>query len=100
MQKAIHDFLTYERTNLVWSSLNTVLCVMPLIGLLVINPKTSDDLDFSSKTDPASATTTTPMSYKGLLILVCIANIFQFAFKPRLFYPDFKKRLFDTEEFT
>ena len=84
MNKAIHDFLSYEHTNLIWSSLNTVLCIMPLICLLVINPRLTDSLDLADS----------KISYTALLIGVCITNIFQFLLRPRLFYPDFKKKLF------
>ena len=88
MNKVIHDFLTYEYTNLIWSSLNTVLCIMPLICLFVINRKLPDDLDLDNS----------KMSYAILLVVVCLANVFQFAFKPRLFYPVFKKKLFIKSE--
>ena len=88
MNKVIHDFLTYEYTNLIWSSLNTVLCIMPLICLFVINRKLPDDLDLENS----------KMSYAILLVVVCLANVFQFAFKPRLFYPVFKKKLFSKSE--
>ena len=86
MNKAIHDFLTYEKTNLVWSSLNTVLCIMPMICLFVINPKLPDTLDLQDS----------EMSYTSLLVGVCLANIFQFVLKPRLFYPYIKEKLITT----
>ena len=88
MNKAIHDFLTYEKTNLVWSSLNTVLCLMPVICLFVINPKLPDTLDLPDS----------EMSYTSLLIGVCLANFFQFILKPRLFYPYIKEKLINTND--
>ena len=38
MNKSISDFITYEHTNIIWSSLNTVLCIMPIICIFVLNP--------------------------------------------------------------
>ena len=83
MNKMIHDFLTYEHTNIIWSSLNTVLCIMPLMCIFVFNPSTPSALDL----------TDSDMSYTCLLIGVCIANLFQFILKPRLFYPQIKEKI-------
>ena len=82
MNKAINDFIKYEYMNIVWSSLNTVLCIMPIICIFILNPR-SGALDL----------TDSDMSYTVLLTVVCLANILQFALRPRLYYPIKKDKL-------
>lgn len=44
MNKAISDFITYAYSNLIWFAFNFVLVFMPVVTILVINPK-SEALD-------------------------------------------------------
>ena len=47
IKKLIQDFITYAAINLSWFNINFLLCAMPLIVMLVLNPlleKHYDDL--------------------------------------------------------
>lgn len=44
-KKALMDFLSYSHYNLVWFSLNFVLCTMPAIAIIF----TTSDLDMNGK---------------------------------------------------
>lgn len=73
MNKTISDFLDYAQTNLVWFALNTVLIFMPLICMLILNPK-SENFDIKGA----------DMSYTYLLATVCGSNLIQFVLRPRI----------------
>lgn len=83
MNKTINDFIEYAHTNLIWFSFNTVLIVMPLVCILILNGK-AESLDIQGA----------QMSYTSLLSIVCLANLLQFALRPRLYKYEKKSQLY------
>lgn len=74
MHKTITDFISYTSENLTWFAINWVLIAMPIICIINLDQK-SVILDISGA----------DMSYKLLLICVCVCNIFQFIARPRIY---------------
>lgn len=86
MNKTINDFIEYAHTNLIWFSFNTVLIIMPVVCILILNPK-CESLDIKGA----------PMSYTSLLTIVCLANLLQFILRPRLYKYERKSQLYTIE---
>lgn len=86
MRKTITDFISYTSSNLTWFAINWVLIAMPVICIVNLDQK-SIILDRSNA----------DMSYKILLVCVCICNVFQFCLRPRIYTVERKQRLYGDE---
>lgn len=64
MNKVIHDFIDYAYSNLIWFAFNTVLIFMPLVCIIMLNPK-AEILDKDN----------TGISYTGLMVSVFVINL-------------------------
>lgn len=84
MRKTITDFIEYAKDNLIWFAFNLVMIFMPLICIFILNPN-AENLDIADA----------EMSYTSLLVVCCIANLVQFALRPRIYTYEKKAQLYE-----
>ena len=77
IKKIIQDFLHYASINLSWFNINFVLCVMPLIVLLYVNPHYNEYYDHDEEEKGLD------LSYLIWALWVC--HVIQFATKIQIF---------------
>ena len=83
IKKLIQDFITYAAINLSWFNINFLLCSMPLIVMLILNPLLEKHYDDLHPEDEEKG-----IQLKWLIWILWVCHMIQFVTKVRIYSDD------------